>query len=104
MQIPAQHPGAVELVVVAVVEVPRQPLRELHAVQADPAALIGQVPDLDDVSWSELRRRLVAHPAILEAEWVAGLPVTIRHWSRLITREEIAGLLRLKALPHDPAK
>jgi hypothetical protein len=61
------------------------------------------VPDLDDASWIELRRQLVAHPAILEAEWVAGFPVTIRHWRRLVTREELAQMVRRERKADRPA-
>src|SRR4249920_2135224 len=43
-----QDAGAVELVVVAVVEVPRQPLRQLDAVEPDLATLVRLVADLDD--------------------------------------------------------
>ena len=44
----AEHAGPVELVVVAVVEVPRQPLRQQPTVDLDDPALVRFVADLDD--------------------------------------------------------
>lgn len=50
-------------------------------------------PGLDATSWASLRERLVANPAILEAEW-DGTIVTIRHWARILTREDLEGLVQ----------
>ena len=51
------------------------------------------VPDLDVSSWAALRERLVSHPAILEAEW-SGTIVTIRHWARIVSRDDLSELVR----------
>ena len=50
-------------------------------------------PDLDGASWAVLRERLVSHPAILEAEWSGGRIVTIRHWTRLVSRDDLSELV-----------
>jgi MFS family permease len=49
-------------------------------------------PELDGTTWAALRERLVAHPAILEAEW-SGRIVTIRHWARLVSRDDLSELV-----------
>jgi hypothetical protein len=40
-----------------------------------------------------VRRVLIAHPAILEADWEAGAPVRIRHWERLLTPDELSAMI-----------
>jgi MFS family permease len=51
------------------------------------------VPDLDGARWIVLREVLVSHPAILEAE-MSGTIVTIRCWGRLVSRDDLAELVR----------
>ncbi len=51
-------------------------------------------PGLDETRWQALRPRLVAHPAILEADWTAGGPVRVRHWMTLVTEADLATLVR----------
>jgi hypothetical protein len=50
-------------------------------------------PDLDGESWKALRERLVSHPAVLEAEWNGAL-IVIRHWTRLVSRDDLSELVR----------
>jgi len=62
----------------------------------DPAGLVTSaitVPDLTPFGWPAVRRALIAHPAILEADWEAGAPVRIRHWERLLTPDELSAMI-----------
>jgi MFS family permease len=53
-----------------------------------------EAPGLDEVAWQVIRLRLVAHPAVLEADWSGGAQVTIRHWPRLVSLAELTELVR----------
>ena len=50
-------------------------------------------PDLDGESWKALREKLVSHPAVLEAEWNGAL-IVIRHWTRLVSQDDLSELVR----------
>jgi MFS family permease len=52
-----------------------------------------EAPGLDPATWVIVRERLVSHPAILEAEWT-GVVIVVRHWTRLVSAEDLHELVR----------
>src|SRR5262249_10913741 len=59
----------------------------------DPVGLVVSdiaVPDLTNDAWPEVRRTLIAHPAILEADWEHGCSVRVRHWGRLLSADDVS--------------
>jgi MFS family permease len=48
---------------------------------------------LTEELWAAVHRRLVAHGAVLEADWTAGEPVRVRHWPDRVTIPELESLV-----------
>jgi len=48
---------------------------------------------LTEEAWSIVHRRLVAHGAVLEADWSQGSPVRVRHWPDRVSVGELEKLL-----------
>jgi MFS family permease len=62
----------------------------------DPRGLVTSdiaAPGLTPPAWASVRRALIAHPAVLEADWEAGHPVRIRHWERLLSPDELSAMI-----------
>lgn len=62
----------------------------------DPADLVESslaADGLTEEGWSAVHRRLVAHGAVLEADWVAGGVVRVRHWPDRVTGPELEALV-----------
>ncbi len=62
----------------------------------DPTGLVVSdiaAPELTADTWAELRRALISHPAILEADWDHASSVRVRHWGRLVSPAEIAAMV-----------
>ena len=48
---------------------------------------------LTEEAWAIVHRRLVAHGAVLEADWEDGAPVRVRHWPDRVTADELARIV-----------
>jgi len=51
------------------------------------------VDGLTEEEWAAVHRCLVAHGAVLEADWNAGAPVRVRHWPDRVTRADLEALV-----------
>jgi MFS family permease len=58
----------------------------------DVMATVLHVPRLDADNWPRVRRALLAHPAVLEAEWTGGDSPTVRHWADRASAGQLEGL------------
>ena len=62
----------------------------------DPTELVDSdlpAEGLTEEAWTAVHRRLVAHGAVLEADWTAGSPVRVRHWPDRVSVSELAALV-----------
>ncbi len=72
----------------------------------DPSSLVDSelpAPGLTEEAWIALHATLVAHGAVLEADWSAGGPVHVRHWPDRVSREALAALVAGETPVETPA-
>ncbi|MEO6461901.1 MAG: MFS transporter [Candidatus Eisenbacteria bacterium] len=62
----------------------------------DPADLVDSslaADGLDEETWARVHRSLVAHGAVLEADWAPGSTLRVRHWPDRVTIPELESLV-----------
>jgi hypothetical protein len=67
----------------------------------DPGGLVVSAiaaPALTPATWTEVRQILIAHPAILEADWDDGAAVRVRHWEKLVSTAQLSDMIARAAV------